>query len=121
MTPTPVVALRGAYPHDLPDDAAAAAWLRRRRDVLTARVAGDADGTLAVSSGCAASGAARHRSALTEQAVLALSRLEDGSLVRCLSCDAPLAFDRLDAAPGVVACAACRRATSGGVDTRWCR
>lgn len=122
MSPAPgVSALRRAYPVELPDEQVASAWAAARRAVLQARVTGDDDGRLAVSSGCAATGAARHRSALTEQAALALSRLDDGSLVSCARCASPLPFDRLDALPGVVDCADCRRAGAPGVDTRWCR
>ena len=105
----------------LPDDGIAAAWVGVRRDRLLQRVVGDGDASSAVSSGCAATGANRHRSSLTEQARLALRRLEDGSLVDCVTCGLRLDFERLDAAPGVVACAACRRQAAGAPDARWCR
>lgn len=122
MHPDEVVsALRAAYPGELPHDDDAAGWAARRRAVLVARVAGDGDAALAVSSGCAATGAARHRSALTAQAGLALARLDSGRLVDCTTCGGRLPFARLDAVADVVACAACRRASTDGPDTRWCR
>lgn len=119
--PPAVAALRAAYPGLLTDDGLASAWVEVRRDRLLQRVVGDGDASLAVSSGCAATGANRHRSTLTEQAGLALQRLEAGSLVDCTSCGLRLDFERLDAAPGVVACAACQRDAAAAPDTRWCR
>lgn len=116
-----VTALRRAYPIALPDDGAAQAWVLARDALLRARVVGDGDAALAVSSGCAATGATRHRRALHEQAGQALARLGDGSLVDCARCGRRLAFERLDAAVGVVDCADCRRAEAGAPDTRWCR
>lgn len=119
--PPAVAALRRAYPAELPDDAAAAAWWGVRRDLLLARVTGDGDAALAVSSGCAATGASRHRSGLVAGADRALRRLQDGTLVDCVACGRRLDFDRLDAAPAAVDCTACRTAASGALDTRWCR
>ncbi len=116
-----VTALREAYPERLPDDDSAVSWALVRRRALLDRVAGDDDGLSAVSSGCAATGAARHRTALTEQARLALERFDAGQLVDCAVCGHRLDFDRLDAVPGVVACAVCRRAGAPELDTRWCR
>lgn len=119
--PPAVAALRRAYPVELPDDAAATAWWGVRRDVLLRRVTDDGDAALAVSSGCAAGGAHRHRSGLVEQADRALQRLHDGTLVDCAACGHRLDFARLDAAPGAVDCTTCRRAAAGSPDTRWCR
>lgn len=119
--PCAVAALRTAYPRLLPDDRRAAAWVALRRDRLLERTLDDSHASQSVSSGCAATGAARHRTALTEQAGLALQRLDDGSLVDCAGCGTRLDFERLDAAPAVVACAACRRRTAAAPDTRWCR
>ncbi|MCW2616078.1 MAG: hypothetical protein JWN08_3072, partial [Frankiales bacterium] len=51
-------------------------------------------------------GAARHRSGLAEPAATTLLRLDDGSLTDCAQCGQRLGFDRLDALPGVVSCAA---------------
>ena len=116
-----VVALRRAYPAELPDDDAAATWWGLRRDLLLARVTGDGDAALAVSSGCAATGASRHRSDLVAQADRALKRLQDGTLIDCVACGRRLDFDRLDAAPAAVDCTACRTAAAGALDTRWCR
>lgn len=116
-----VTALRCAYPVELPDDGAAQAWVCARGALLRARVDGDGDATLAVSSGCAATGATRHRRALHEQAGQALTRLRDGSLVDCARCGRRLDFERLDAVVGVLDCADCRRARAGSPDTRWCR
>ncbi len=117
----PVTALRRAYPVALPDDGKAQAWVSARGAVLRARVDGDGDASLAVSSGCAATGATRHRRALHEQAGEALVRLRDGSLVDCARCGRRLDFERLDALVGVVDCADCRRTEAGAPDTRWCR
>ena len=119
--PCAVAALRAAYPTLLPDDRLAAAWVGLRRDRLLERTLGGSQSSLSVSSGCAATGAVRHRRALTEQAGVALQRLDDGSLVDCVRCGRRLDFERLDAAPGVVACAACRRGTEAAPDSRWCR
>ncbi|MBC7375097.1 MAG: hypothetical protein H7323_14005 [Frankiales bacterium] len=116
-----VTALRRAYPDHLPDDQSASRWALLRRQALQDRVLGDDDSLFAVSSGCAATGATRHRTALTEAARLALERFDAGQLVDCAVCGDRLDFDRLDAAPGVVACAACRRAGAPELDTRWCR
>ena len=113
--------MRRAYPTLLADDGHAAAWVDDRRHQLLDRLVADGDAALAVSSGCAATGANRHRRVLTEQAGLALGRLDDGSLVDCADCGRRLDFERLDAAPGVVSCAHCRRAAAGAPDTRWCR
>jgi len=84
-------------------------------------VAGDGDAAAAVSSGCAATGASRHRSELADQADRALRRLQDGTLVDCAACGRRLDFDRLDAVPGAVDCTACRRVAAGAPDERWCR
>jgi len=110
--------LRQAYPDSLPDDRAAEQWVSARRSELRRRVRSDGDGTLAVSSGCAASGSARHRRGLADAAETALSRLDAGTLVDCAGCGRRLAFDRLDAAPAVVTCTGCGHVP---VDTRWCR
>lgn len=115
MTPAQ---LRLAYPASLLTDDAAERWVHLRRSELRRRVATDDDGPLAVSSGCAASGSARHRRGLADAARTALSRLDAGTLVDCAGCGRRLAFDRLDAAPAVVMCTDCGHVP---VDTRWCR
>ena len=80
-----VTALRSAYPAELPDDASATAWERSLRAVLVARAVVGGDDGRTTSSGCAASGAARHRSGLAVTAAAALVRLDDGSLVEIQS------------------------------------
>ena len=116
-----MTALRAAYPAQLPDDDSALTWALLRRRALEDRALGDDDGLLAVSSGCAATGATRHHTAVTEQARLALERFDAGTLVDCAVCGDRLDFDRLDAATGVMACAVCRQAGTPELDTRWCR
>lgn len=92
-------------------------WVARRRARLQARGAGDV--TVAVSSGCATSGAGRHATQLAEDADRALTRLDAGLATRCEVCSGVLSLERLDAAPAAVRCTRCARPYV--VDTRWCR
>ena len=101
-------ALLRAYPGRF-TPAAAQAWVRARRQLLTDRV----------SSGCAATGARSHSRGLADDAAHALARLEAGLGPRCEVCDEVLVFDRLDSAPAAVRCTGCARAYQ--LDTRWCR
>ncbi len=91
-------------------------WVARRRARLLARGAGQ---VLAVSSGCAVSGAGRHATQLAEDAARALARLDEGLATRCEVCFEVLSLERLDAAPAAVRCTRCARPYV--VDTRWCR
>ena len=116
-------ALLRAYPGRFAP-AAAQAWVQARRQLLTDRLAGTtqlglAVVGLAVSSGCAATGARSHAQTLADDAAHALARLEAGLGPRCEVCDEVLVFDRLDSAPAAVRCTGCVRAYR--LDTRWCR
>ena len=113
MTPA-VAMLRRDHP-----DVDAEAWVAARRALLLARSAGSPDVALAVSSGCAASGARTHAGVLADDAAHALARLDAGTLTRCETCDALLPFARLDAAPVATRCTGCVRPDA--FDTRWCR
>ncbi len=97
----------------------AEAWVAARRSLLQARVDGSADAGIAVSSGCAASGARTHAGILADDAAHALARLDAGTLTRCEVCDALLPLARLEAAPAAVRCTGCAR--PDGFDARWCR
>ncbi len=116
-------ALLRAYPGRFAP-VAAQAWVRARRQLLTDRLAGTTRVGLsvvglAVSSGCAATGARSHARGLADDAEHALARLEAGLGPRCEVCDEVLSFDRLDSAPAAVRCTGCVR--SYQLDTRWCR
>lgn len=111
-------ALVRAYPGRF-GRAAAEAWVAARRQLLADRCAGNADLGLAVSSGCAATGARTHAQGLAEDAAHALRRLEAGLGPQCEACDEVLDVDRLDSAPAAVRCTGCVRAYD--LDTRWCR
>lgn len=93
-------------------------WVQARRTALLERLA-SSDRGLAVSSGCAASGAARHADEVERRAVLALERLEAGLAGCCEDCGGRIPRERLDAVLTVTRCVAC--AGPGVVDTRWCR
>ena len=117
-----VEALLRAYPGSFAGAggaAAAQAFVGARRELLAGRCGGRADVPLAVSSGCAASGAHTHARMLADQGAHALARLDAGLAPWCERCDGLLPLERLEAAPAAVRCTAC--APSGGVDTRWCR
>ena len=119
LVPAPAVA---ALLRDHPgrfDTDRAAAWVQARRALLVARCAGSPDAPLAVSSGCAASGAQTHGHGLADDARAALVRLEDGSLTRCAVCGDRLDADRLDGAPAATTCTGCARPDR--FDARWCR
>ena len=116
-------ALLRAYPGRFAP-AAAQAWVQARRQLLTDRLAGTtqvglAVVGLAVSSGCAATGARSHAQGLADDAAHALARLEAGLGPWCEVCDEVLVFDRLDSAPAAARCTGCVRAYQ--LDTRWCR
>ncbi|GAC1611154.1 MAG: hypothetical protein NVS3B26_22150 [Mycobacteriales bacterium] len=74
---------------------------------------------LAIDSGCAASGAARHADKIEAKAALALERLEAGLAESCEGCGGPIPRERLDAVLTATRCVPC--AGPGTVDTRWCR
>ncbi len=93
-------------------------WTQARRTALLARLA-SSDRSLSVSSGCAASGAARHAEDVESRAALALARLEAGLAEACEDCGGPIARERLDLVLTATRCIAC--AGPGTVDTRWCR
>jgi RNA polymerase-binding transcription factor DksA len=93
-------------------------WLPRRRAALVERLAGS-DRALAVSSGCAASGAARHADEVESRAAVALARLDAGLADCCEDCGARIPRERLDAVLTATRCLPC--AGPGTVDTRWCR
>jgi hypothetical protein len=95
-----------------------ACWVRSRRRALMERLASH-DLTIAVSSGCAASGAARHASEIEARAARALERLLAGLTESCEECGGPIPRERLDAILTATRCVPC--AGSGTVDTRWCR
>ena len=77
------------------------------------------DLTIAVSSGCAASGAARHAREIEARPARALERLLAGLTESCEECGGSIPRERLDAVLTATRCVPC--AGSGTVDTRWCR
>ena len=93
-------------------------WVQARRTALVERLSGS-DRGVAVSSGCAASGAARHADEIESRAALALQRLDAGLAGSCEECGGPIPRERLDAVLTVTRCVPC--ADPGTVDTRWCR
>ncbi len=93
-------------------------WVQDRRSALVERLA-NADRGLAVSSGCAASGAARHADEIEGRAARALERLDAGLTGWCEDCGASIPQERLDAILTATRCVPC--AGPGTVDTRWCR
>jgi hypothetical protein len=93
-------------------------WLRSRREALTERLMSH-DLSFAVSSGCAASGAARHADKIEAMAAKALERLEAGLAESCEECGGPIPRERLDVVLTATRCVPC--AGPGTVDTRWCR
>lgn len=93
-------------------------WVQARRTALVERLA-SCDQGLAVSSGCAASGAARHADEIESRAALALERLDAGLAGSCEDCSGPIPRERLDAVLTATRCVPC--AGPGTVDTRWCR
>lgn len=93
-------------------------WVQARRTALVERLASSARG-LAVSSGCAASAAARHADEVEGRAALALERLDAGLAGSCRDCGGPIPRERLDAVLTATRCVPC--AGPGTVDTRWCR
>ena len=93
-------------------------WLRSRRQALMERLA-SLDLSFAVSSGCAASGAARHAGEVEARAARALMRLDQGLAESCEECGGPIPRERLDAVLTATRCVPC--AGPGAVDTRWCR
>lgn len=95
-----------------------ACWLRSRREALTERLASH-DLSFAVSSGCAASGAARHADKIEAKAARALERLEAGLAEYCEECGGPIPRERLVAVLTATQCVPC--AGPGTSDTRWCR
>lgn len=95
-----------------------AGWVRSRREALLDRLASRAV-TSAVSSGCAASGAARHAGEIEARAARALERLLAGLTEVCEECGGPISRERLDAVLTATRCVLC--AESGTVDRRWCR
>ena len=111
-------ALLSAYPGRF-TPADAEAWVAAKRQLLLDRSRPGPDLGLAVSSGCAATGARAHAREMADAASHALSRLDAGVGPRCESCDEVLAFDRLESAPAAVRCTGCVRPYDP--DTRWCR
>lgn len=95
-----------------------ACWVRSRRRALVERLASH-DLTIAVSSGCAASGAARHAGEIEARAARALERLLAGLAETCEECGGPIPRERLEAVLTATRCVSC--AGPGTVDTRWCR
>ncbi len=93
-------------------------WVQARRAALVERLA-SSDRALAVSSGCAASGAARHADEVESRAALALERLDAGLAGACEDCGGTISRERLDAVLTATRCVPC--AGPGAVDTRWCR
>lgn len=115
---SPAEALVRAYPERF-GAGSAQAWVTVRRQLLTDRSSGGTDRSLAVSSGCAATGARSHARRLADDAAHALRRLDAGLAGQCEVCGAVLDLDRLDSAPSAVRCTGCVPAYD--VDTRWCR
>jgi RNA polymerase-binding transcription factor DksA len=95
-----------------------ATWVRSRRRALVDRLASH-DLTMAVSSGCAATGAARHAGEIEVRAARALERLLAGLTETCEECGGSIPRERLDAVLTATRCVPC--AGSGTVDTKWCR
>lgn len=93
-------------------------WEQTRRTALMGILA-SRDPTVAVSSGCAATGAARHAAAVGSRAAVALSRLDAGLADTCEGCGAVIPRERLDAVLTATRCVLC--VGPGAVDTRWCR
>lgn len=93
-------------------------WEQTRRTALVAILA-SRDLTVAVSSGCAATGAARHAADIESRAAAALRRLDDGLADSCEGCGGPIPRERLDAVVTATRCVQC--VGTGAVDTRWCR
>jgi hypothetical protein len=93
-------------------------WVHARRTALVQRLANSHRG-LAVSSGCAASGAARHADEIESRAARALERLDAGLTGSCEDCGGVIPRERLDAILTATRCVPC--AGPGTVDTRWCR
>ncbi len=71
-------------------------WVHARRTSLVERLASP-DRGLAVSSGCAASGAARHADEIESRAARALERLDAGLTDWCEDCGGRIPRERLDA------------------------
>lgn len=115
---SPEDALLVAYPGRF-TRVTATSWVQTRRDLLCARIGPDTDRPLAVSSGCAASGAHLHGAVVSRDAASALRRLDAGVGTACEWCGATLVFERLDGVPAAVRCTGC--APRSGADTRWCR
>lgn len=111
-------ALLAAYP-DRFTTASATAWVEDRRDRLRERAGPRTDHSVAVSSGCAASGAHSHVQVVAAEAAHALRRLDAGLGPVCERCASVMAFDRLDGAPAAVRCTGCTAPSTA--DTRWCR
>jgi hypothetical protein len=111
-------ALLAAYPGRF-TAASATAWVRERRARLTERAGPRTDHGLAVSSGCAASGAHSHVQVVAAEAAHALRRLDAGLGPVCDRCASVLAYERLDGAPAAVRCTRCTAPSTA--DTRWCR
>ena len=106
---------------DVPPAASVAvdtSWVHNRRRALVERLA-NADGWLAVSSACAASGAARHADEIEARAARALERLDAGLAGWCEDCGEAIPQERLEAILTATRCVPC--AGPGTVDTRWCR
>lgn len=97
-----------------------ACWVQARRRALVERLASH-DLTIAVSSGCAASGAARHAGDMEARAARALERLLAGLVESCEECGGPIPRERLDAVLTATRCAPCAGSGTGAADTRWCR
>ncbi|CAN5327996.1 hypothetical protein BH24ACT10_BH24ACT10_16350 [soil metagenome] len=112
-----VAALLRAHPGRY-DSASAQAWVADRRAVLLGRCSANEDVGRAVSSGCAATGAATHARELADDARHALGRLEAGAFTTCELCGELLDLDRLEAAPAAVRCVRCTPRTD---TSRWCR
>ncbi len=93
-------------------------WAQARRTALVERLA-SSDRGLAVSSGCAASAAARHADEVESRAALALQRLDAGLASSCEDCGDPISRERLDAVLTATRCVPC--AGPGTVETRWCQ
>lgn len=115
---SPIEALLSAYPRQF-TSGTAERWVLARRLLLNQRISPSDDLVLAVSSGCAASGARAHARELAHDAAYALSRLDAGLGTTCERCSMTLPIERLDSAPTAVRCTGC--ATPSKADTRWCR
>lgn len=93
-------------------------WEQTRRTELVGILA-SRDPAVAVSSGCAETGAARHAAEVESRAVVALRRLDAGLADSCEDCGAVIPRERLDAVVTATRCMQC--VEPGVVDTRWCR